>query len=73
MSQNPAALYHLPFAGIAKEAPADLVLFDEKEEWKAEAFSSKAENTPFRGWTLTGRVHYTICNGEIVYRKEKKS
>ena len=73
MSQNPAALYHLPFAGITKEAPADLVLFDEKEEWKAEAFSSKAENTPFRGWTLTGRVHYTICNGEIVYRKEKKS
>lgn len=73
MSQNPAALYHLPFAGITKDAPADLVLFDEKEEWKAEDFSSKAENTPFRGWTLTGRVHYTICNGEIVYRKEKKS
>lgn len=73
MSENPAALYHLPFAGIAKDAPADLVLFDDKEEWKPETFSSKAENTPFRGWTLTGRVHYTICGGKIVYRKEKKS
>lgn len=67
MSQNPAALYHLPFPGIAEGAPADLVIFDENEEWKAEDFRSKAVNTPFKGWTLTGRVHYTICDGKIVY------
>jgi len=68
MSQNPAALYHLPFPGIAEGAPADLVIFDENEEWKAEEFRSKAVNTPFKGWTLTGRVHYTICDGKIVYK-----
>lgn len=68
MSQNPAALYHLPFPGIAEGAPADLVIFDENEEWKAEDFRSKAVNTPFKGWTLTGRVHYTICDGKIVYK-----
>lgn len=68
MSQNPAALYHLPFPGIAEGAPADLVIFDENEEWKAEDFRSKAVNTPFEGWTLTGRVHYTICDGKIVYK-----
>lgn len=68
MSQNPAALYHLPYQGIIEGAPADLVIFDEDEEWKPESFCSKAVNTPFKGWNLTGRVHYTICDGKIVYR-----
>ena len=68
MSQNPAALYHLPYQGITEGAPADLVIFDEDEEWKPESFCSKAVNTPFKGWNLTGRVHYTICDGKIVYQ-----
>ena len=67
MSQNPAALYHLPCQGITEGAPADLVIFDVDEEWKVESFRSKAVNSPFKGWTLTGRVHYTICEGKIVY------
>ena len=67
MSQNPAALYHLPYAGITEGAPADLVIFDADEEWKVESFRSKAVNSPFKGWILTGRVHYTICEGKIVY------
>lgn len=67
MSQNPAALYHLPCQGITEGAPADLVIFDADEEWKVESFRSKAVNSPFKGWTLTGRVHYTICKGKVVY------
>ncbi len=68
MSQNPAALYHLPYQGITEGAPADFVIFDPDEEWKVESFQSKAVNSPFKGWNLTGRVHYTICDGKIVYR-----
>ena len=67
MSQNPAALYHLPCQSITEGAPADLVIFDADEEWKVESFRSKAVNSPFKGWTLTGRVHYTICEGKVVY------
>lgn len=67
MSQNPAALYHLPCQGITEGAPADLVIFDADEEWKVESFRSKAVNSPFKGWTLTGRVHYTVCEGKVVY------
>ncbi len=67
MSQNPAALYHLPCQGITEGAPADLVIFDADEEWKVGSFRSKAVNSPFKGWTLTGRVHYTICEGKVVY------
>ena len=67
MSQNPAALYHLPCQGITEGAPADLVIFDADEEWQVGSFRSKAVNSPFKGWTLTGRVHYTICEGKVVY------
>jgi len=49
MSQNPAALYHLPYQGIIEGAPADFVIFDPDEEWKVESFQSKAVNTPFKG------------------------
>lgn len=65
MSRNPARLYGLPCQGIAAGAPADLVIFDEKEEWTVTGFSSKSSNSPFLGEKLTGRVHYTICQGKI--------
>ena len=70
MSRNPARLYGLPYAGIAAGAPADLVLFDENEEWTVQRFHSKASNSPFLGKKLTGRVRYTVCGGKIVYEAE---
>ena len=70
MSRNPARLYGLPYAGIAVGAPADLVLFDENEEWTVQRFHSKASNSPFLGKKLTGRVRYTVCGGKIVYEAE---
>ena len=30
-------------------------------------FASKGRNTPFDGKTVTGRVKYTICDGNVVY------
>ena len=68
MSLNPARLYGLPCEGIAAGAPADLVLFDENEAWTVERLHSRSSNSPFLGWKLTGRIHFTICGGEIVYQ-----
>ncbi len=68
MSLNPARLYGLPCEGIAAGSPADLVLFDENEEWTVERLHSRSSNSPFLGWKLTGRIHFTICGGEIVYQ-----
>ena len=70
MSRNPARLYHLPCEGIKAGAPADLVLFDENEEWTVEGFHSRSSNSPFLGRKLFGRVRYTICGGQIVYEAE---
>ena len=67
MSKNPAELYRLIPGSMKVGAPADIVIFGQNEEWKVENFASKAENSPFKGWTLPGKVHYTICNGKIVY------
>lgn len=68
MSRNPARLYGFDYPGIVPGAPADLVIFDENELWTVDTFVSKGVNSPFRGRTLQGKVRYTICKGEIVYR-----
>jgi dihydroorotase len=67
MSKNPARLYGMDYRGLVPGAPADLVIFSEHEQWTADRFASRSANTPFRGEILTGRVHYTICKGEVVY------
>lgn len=67
MSLNPARLYGLECGYLAKGAPADLVIFDPNEPFTAGNFRSKADNSPFAGWQLRGRVHYTICEGAVVY------
>lgn len=70
MSKNTAEFYRMVPGSVTKGAPADLVIFGEKETWtvRKEDFASKASNSPFIGWELPGKVHYTICSGKIVYQ-----
>ena len=67
MSVKPAELYNLDTANITEGKPADIVIFDPNEKWIAGDYASKAENTPFTGMEMTGKVKYTICNGRIAY------
>lgn len=68
MSKNPAEFYRMVPGSVEPEAPADLVIFGEKEQWTVDHFASKATNSPFKDWTLPGKVHYTICAGKIAYK-----
>ncbi len=68
MTLNPAAMYGLDAGYLAEGGPADIVLFDPKAVWTAGGYASKAENTPFTGRKLTGKVIATICRGKEVYR-----
>ena len=68
MSKNPAEFYRMVPASVSEGAVADLVIFGENELWKVEEFASKASNSPFLGWELPGKIHYTICDGKIAYK-----
>lgn len=67
MSKNPSQFYRMKPGSIACGEEADIVIFGENDTWVADSFVSKSENSPFKGWELPGRVHYTICKGKIVY------
>ena len=67
MSRNPMEFYRRKPVGIAPGNPADIVIFGENEKWLVDHFVSKAVNSPFLGWELPGKVHFTICDGKIVY------
>lgn len=72
MTTNPSELYGLNKGFIKEGAAADIVIFDENEKWTVKPpFHSKAVNSPFIGEELYGRVKYTICNGEVVYKDER--
>ncbi len=72
MSKNPAEFYRMIPGSIREGEVADIVIFGEDEEWevKEEEYASKAVNSPFTGWTLPGKVHFTICDGKIVYKNK---
>jgi len=70
MTINPARLLGIPYGQVAAGRIADLIVFDPHIEWVVDTavFRSKGRNSPFQGWSLTGRNMLTIVDGRIVYR-----
>ena len=68
MSTNPARLYGINAGKLAKNAIADVVVFDEKNAKVYTETMSKSKNSPFLGKKFNGRIALTICSGKIVYR-----
>jgi dihydroorotase len=72
-STNPARIMNLRGRGtLAPGSHADVVIFDPKKRWTYHAAQSlsKSRNTPFDGWTFTGKVVATIVSGNFVYRSD---
>ncbi|MGA2046749.1 MAG: dihydroorotase [Terracidiphilus sp.] len=70
LSAQPAALLGLKGRGtLVVGSFADVVVFDPKAEWtfRARETKSKARNTPFDGWTMQGKVRWTISEGRIAF------
>lgn len=67
MSTNPAKMYHLDAGYLEEGGPADVILIDSKAKVTVEKFASKASNSPFIGWELTGQVNATVCGGRLAY------
>ncbi len=69
MCVNPRRILSIPGGSLQVGDVADICIFDPNEEWKVvpEKLHSKSKNTCFKGKVLTGRVKYTIVDGEVVY------
>lgn len=70
LSAQPAALLGMKGRGtLAVGSIADVVVFDPKAEWvfHARDTKSKSRNTPFDGWTMQGKVRWTVSEGRLVY------
>lgn len=69
LTVRPARLLGAEGGTLAKGAPADLCLFDPERAWRVEAgrLPGRAQNTPFDGRALEGRVIGTWKAGRRVY------
>ncbi len=73
LSAQPAALLGLKGRGtLTVGSYADVMVFDPKAEWvfRAKDSRSKSKNTPFDGWTMQGKVRWTISEGRVVFKGE---
>ena len=69
LSRDPARLLNLPGGSLAVGAPADVTVLDPDAAVTVDParFASKSRNTPFGGWTATGRPWKTIVGGKVVW------
>ncbi len=73
MSVSPAHLVGLPDQGRWAEpgGKANLVVFDPSVERTPDVYASRAENSPFTGRQLRGRVVATMYGGRLTFRDGK--
>ena len=70
MSTLPARILGVNRGTLRPGAIADITLIDPNVVWQVDVqkFCSKSVNSPFQGWTLTGRAVATIVAGRVKYR-----
>jgi dihydroorotase len=70
---GPARVFDLRGRGsLARGNFADVTIFDPRKHWTFDAAKSLSlsHNTPFDGWSLTGKVVATIVSGKFVHRSD---
>lgn len=70
MSYSPARILNLEGGEIKEGGVADLMIADLDEEYEIDSktFLSRGKNTPFNGYRVSGKVLFTIVDGEIKYQ-----
>ena len=69
LSRDPARLLGLPGGTLTVGAPADVTLIDPNTTVTIDParVAGRSRNTPFSGWTATGRPWKTIVGGKVVW------
>ncbi len=75
LTTNPARILGLPGGSLAPGAPADVTVLapDAPTLLRADAFRSRARNTPFDGWQLRGAVAAVLIGGRTAYVNDQVS
>ena len=71
----PARLLRVDKGTLRVGAEGDVTILDPGLKWvfKREDSASKSKNSPFHGWTLTGRALATIVRGKVVWRERPQA
>jgi dihydroorotase len=74
MSYNPATILGVNGGSLREGGPADLAIFDPKQEYTLQAgdIQSKSKNSPFIGQPLKGRNLLTMIGGRIVWKRARE-
>jgi dihydroorotase len=70
LSSGPARVFSFEGRGtLAPGAQADVTIFDPNKRWIYDASQSrsKSRNTPYDGWSFSGKVIATVVGGKVVY------
>lgn len=69
---NPSRILGINRGRIKEGSIANLAIVNLSESWQVrkEDFVSLSKNSPFVGWTLPGKVEFTICKGKLVYSRD---
>ncbi len=69
LTSKPSEVFGLEAGTLSVGSAGDVCVFDpgEKHTFKAGAFHSRSQNSPFGGRRVTGRVHQTLVGGSVVY------
>jgi len=69
VTKNPAKVLGIEGGTLSPGSRADVTIFDPDAVWTLteEMIFSKSRNTPFIGWTFTGKVVRTLVGGRTVY------
>ncbi len=70
LSTNPARILGIDRGTLQVGAEADVTIIDPVAQWcvQAEQFRSKSQNTPINGSLLTGKVMYTLVDGQVRFQ-----
>lgn len=73
LSTNPARILGLEAGSLRVGREADITIIAPDEKWVVhrERLKSKSRNTPLDGCELTGRVRYTLVDGQIRFESEE--
>jgi dihydroorotase len=73
LTDRPATALNIPRGTLTCGSVADITLIDPDFKWTLDAktMKTKARNTPFDGWELTGAAMLTMRQGKTTFQREQ--